>query len=79
MVASLYLITICVTIVAYIYQYCILCIKHELPMYYSIYSLQYLCQVGPIVILVLEMRKVRLSEVSFLRSKDLYVRGGTRI
>lgn len=43
-------------------------------MYYLIYSLQHLYKVGPVIIIsVLEMRKVRLSEVNFLSSKDLYV------
>lgn len=47
--------------------------------YYLIYSLQQLYEVGPVIISVLEMKKVRLSEVNFLSSKDSYVSDETRI
>lgn len=70
MVTGLYLIIVCVIVMVSVIQG-FLCARYVLIRYYLIYSLQHLYRVGPVINSVLEMRKLRLTEFHFLRSKDL--------
>lgn len=78
MITSLYLITICVIVMSYIHPVLTVCQA------FALYVLSHLfftisLWVGSIVTFVLEVQKVRLSEVNFLHDKDLHVSGESRI